>query len=44
MESKGPVRVSEIEKSQQAILKIAKRLEEEGKIVIGGKGGEEVVA
>lgn len=43
IESKGPVRVSEIEKSQQAILKIAKRLEEEGKIVIGGKGGEEVV-
>lgn len=43
METKGPVRVSEIEKSQQAILKIAKRLEEEGKIVIGGKGGEEVV-
>ncbi|MBI5755577.1 MAG: flagellar motor switch protein FliG [Nitrospirae bacterium] len=43
MEAKGPVRVSEIEKAQQAILKVAKRLEEEGKIVIGGKGGEEVV-
>lgn len=43
MEAKGPVRVSDIEKAQQTILKIAKRLEEEGKIVIGGKGGEEVV-
>ena len=43
MEAKGPVRVSEIEKAQQALLKVAKRLEEEGKVVIGGKGGEEVV-
>jgi flagellar motor switch protein FliG len=43
IESKGPVRVSEIEKAQQAILKIAKKLEEEGKIVIGGKGGEDVL-
>jgi len=43
MEAKGPVRVSEIEKSQQAILKVAKRLEEEGKIVIGGKGSDEML-
>ncbi|MCC6544156.1 MAG: flagellar motor switch protein FliG [Nitrospirae bacterium] len=43
MEAKGPVRISEIEKSQQVILKVAKRLEEEGKIVIGGKGSEEMV-
>ncbi len=44
MEAKGPVRVSEIEKSQQAILKIAKRLEEEGKIVIGGKGSDDMLS
>ncbi len=43
MEAKGPVRVSEMEKSQQAILKVAKKLEEEGKIVIGGKGSEEML-
>lgn len=43
IEAKGPVRISDIEKAQQSILKIAKRLEEEGRIVIGGKGGEEVV-
>lgn len=43
LEAKGPVRVSEIEKAQQAILKVARRLEEEGKIVIGGKGGDDVV-
>lgn len=41
MEAKGPVRISDIEKAQQAVLKIAKRLEEEGKIIIGGKGGED---
>lgn len=43
MEAKGPVRLSDIEKAQQAILKVAKKLEEEGRIVIGGKGGEDVV-
>jgi len=43
IEAKGPVRLSDIEKAQQAILKIAKKLEGEGKIIIGGKGGEDVL-
>lgn len=43
METKGPVRLSEVEKAQQEIIKVARRLEQEGKIVIGGKGGEEVL-
>jgi len=43
MEAKGPVRLSDIEKAQQVLLKIAKKLEEEGKIIIGGKGGEDVL-
>jgi flagellar motor switch protein FliG len=43
MEATGPVKLSDIEKAQQTILKIARRLEQEGKIVIGGKGGEELV-
>lgn len=43
LEAKGPVRLSEIEKAQQEILKVARRLEEEGKIIIGGKGGDDVV-
>lgn len=42
LDSMGPVRLSDVEKSQQKILKIAKKLEDEGKIVIGG-GGEELV-
>ncbi|MCL4493003.1 MAG: flagellar motor switch protein FliG [Nitrospirae bacterium] len=43
MESKGAVRVSDVEKAQVNIVRVARRLEEEGKIVIGGKGGEEVI-
>jgi flagellar motor switch protein FliG len=43
MEVRGPVRVSEVEKAQQNIVKVVRRLEEEGKIVLPGKGGEEIV-
>jgi flagellar motor switch protein FliG len=43
MESKGAVKVSDVEKAQMNIVRVARRLEEEGKIVIGGKGGEEVI-
>lgn len=43
MEAKGAVRVSDVEKAQMNIVRVARRLEEEGKIVIGGKGGEEVI-
>lgn len=43
MEAKGPVRVSDVEKAQMNIVRVARRLEEEGKIILGGKGGEEVV-
>ena len=42
METMGPTRLSEIEKCQQDIIRIAKRLEEEGKIVVAGKGSDEV--
>ncbi len=40
LESKGPVRVSEVEAEQKEILKIVRRLAEEGQIALGG-GGEE---
>jgi flagellar motor switch protein FliG len=42
MEARGPVKLSEAEKAQQNILKICRKLEEEGRIEIGG-GGEEMV-
>ncbi len=39
----GPVKVSDVEKAQQNLVKIARRLEEEGKVIIGGRGGGDVV-
>ena len=40
--SMGPVRLSEVEKAQQSILRTVKKLEEEGKVVLA-TGGEELV-
>jgi len=41
MEIMGPVRVRDVELAQQSILKVAKRLEAEGKIQITSKGSDE---
>ena len=43
MEIMGPVKLRDVEQAQLNIVKIARRLEEEGKIILGGKGGEEVL-
>ncbi|AGI23650.1 flagellar motor switch protein G [Pseudomonas sp. ATCC 13867] len=43
LEAKGPVRVSEVESAQKEILTIARRMAESGEIVLGGKGGEEMI-
>lgn len=40
LEAKGPVRLSEVETEQKEILKIVRRLADEGQIVLGGKGEE----
>jgi flagellar motor switch protein FliG len=42
LEIMGPVRLKKVEAAQQSVIQIAKRLESEGKIVLGGKGKEEV--
>jgi flagellar motor switch protein FliG len=42
LEVMGPVRLKDVEMAQQAIIKSAKKLESEGKIVLSGKGKEEV--
>ena len=39
LESRGPVRVSEVEAEQKDMLKIVRRLSDEGQIVLGGGGG-----
>jgi flagellar motor switch protein FliG len=42
MEIMGPTRVKDVEAAQQAVIKIAKRLEQEGKIqLMSGGGGED---
>ncbi|MBR9885465.1 MAG: flagellar motor switch protein FliG [Oceanospirillales bacterium] len=42
LEAKGPVRVSEVEAAQKEILSVARRLADEGEIVLGG-GGEDMI-
>lgn len=38
LESKGPVRLSEVEDKQKEILQVARRLADEGQIALGAKG------
>jgi flagellar motor switch protein FliG len=40
MQYMGPVRVSDVETSQQKIVDIVRRLEDAGEIIIAGRGGE----
>lgn len=40
LESKGPVRLSDVEGAQKEVLAVARRLADSGEIVLGGKGGE----
>lgn len=41
LDSRGPVRLSEVEAEQKEILKTCRRLAEEGQLVMGGKGDED---
>ncbi|MDP1684667.1 flagellar motor switch protein FliG, partial [Hydrogenophaga sp.] len=41
LESRGPMRLSEVEAQQKEILKIVRRLSDEGQIMLGGGGDEE---
>jgi flagellar motor switch protein FliG len=43
LESKGPVRLSEVEAQQKEILQIVRRLADEGQVIIGGKGEDTYV-
>ena len=42
LESLGPQKISDVEKAQQKVIAVCKKLEEEGKVAIGG-GGDELV-
>lgn len=41
LESKGPVKLSEVESQQKQILQIVRRLVDEGQIMLAGKGGDD---
>jgi len=43
LESRGPVRLSEVEAEQKEMLKIIRRLIDEGQIVLAGSGDEQFV-
>ncbi len=43
LESKGPVKLSEVESNQKEILKVVRRLSDEGQISLGGKNEEAYV-
>jgi flagellar motor switch protein FliG len=43
IEVMGPVRLSDVEKAQTEIIKIVRKMEEDGKIVLAGRGGEDVL-
>ena len=43
MEYMGPVRLKDVEDVQQRIVDVIRRLEEDGEIIISGRGGEEEI-
>ncbi|URI06006.1 flagellar motor switch protein FliG [Aquincola tertiaricarbonis] len=43
LEGRGPVRLSEVEAEQKEMLKIVRRLADEGQIVLGGAGDDDFV-
>jgi flagellar motor switch protein FliG len=43
LEAKGPVKLREVETAQKEILAVARRLAEEGRIQLGGKGEDQYV-
>jgi len=43
LEFMGPVRLKDVEDSQMKIVEVIRSLEEEGEIVISGRGGEEEI-
>ena len=43
LETRGPVRLSDVEAQQKEILKIVRRLAEEGQVALGGKNEDAFV-
>jgi flagellar motor switch protein FliG len=43
LEVMGPVRLSDVDKAQSEIIKVVRKMEEEGKVVLAGRGGDDVL-
>jgi len=43
MEALGPVRLSDVQEAQKRVINIARRLSDEGSIVLAGRGGDDFV-
>ena len=43
LELRGPVRLSQVESEQKEILKVVRRLADEGQLILGGEGDEQFV-
>ena len=43
MEALGPVRLAEVQEAQKQIIAVARRLSDEGTIVLAGRGGDDFV-
>ena len=43
LEARGPLRLSEVEEQQKEIIKIVRRLADEGQVVIGGGADDSFV-
>jgi flagellar motor switch protein FliG len=43
MEAKGPVKLSDVEAAQKEILLTTRKMADDGRLQLGGKGGEEYV-
>ena len=43
MEAPGPVRLTEVQEAQKRIINVARRMSDEGSIVLAGRGGDDFV-
>ena len=43
MEALGPIRLTEVQNAQKRIIAVARKMSDEGNIVLAGRGGEEMV-
>ena len=43
MEALGPIRLTQVQDAQKRIIAVARKMSDDGTIVLAGRGGEEMV-